>query len=95
MSSSNIFVLGSTGFVGNAVLASLSKYANGRPIYAGIRNPNAEKALAIAKLEGVTVTKADMGESVETLTRQLAGKVGISTQVDVSFYFCVEQTSDR
>ena len=56
-----VFVLGATGNIGSATVATLSaKYADKVEIRAGVRNP--ERADKIKSLAGVTVVQATMGD---------------------------------
>lgn len=64
-----VFVIGATGNIGSATVATLaSKHGDKLDIRAGVRNP--EKADKLKGLAGVTVVQAEMGDNeklVETL----------------------------
>lgn len=57
--STPVLVIGSTGNVGNSTVNFLS--AKGVATRAGVRDPASDKAVALAKLTGVDVVKADLG----------------------------------
>ena len=57
-----VLVLGATGNIGQAAVKALSdKYGATATIKAGTRNPESDKAKALAKLPGVTAVKASAG----------------------------------
>ena len=79
-----VFVIGATGHVGTATIASLSaKHADRVEIRAGVRNP--EKAEKLKAIPNVTVVEATMGDS---------NLVGVLTGVD-TLYIVTPGTDNR
>lgn len=61
--SGTVVVLGSTGNIGSATVNALSSsYGGSATIKAAARNPESDKAKALAKLAGVSVVKGDMAD---------------------------------
>jgi len=62
-----VLVLGSTGTIGQATVKFLSGKV--RSIKAGTRNPDSDKAKALAELDGVTAVKAGDAASIEAAAK--------------------------